>query len=303
MAIPDFQACMLPIMQALSDGSEKHVQKIREHVAQLFNTTVDEQEILIPSGGAKLFSNRVAWGIAYLKMAELVESKKRSHYSLTPAGLSTMKSPPQFINIRWLHDNTNFKDKKASWPSAQGTDESPSDRTPSQTPDEMIEYGFAQINQQLKRQLLEMIKAGSPAFFEKLVLDLLLAMGYGTEDEDSGIVTGKTGDEGIDGLIKEDKLGLERIYVQAKKWEGSVGSQELQKFAGALQGRRARKGVFITTSSFSQPAQDFVNKIDTRIVLIDGEMLTELMIANDVGVSLKKAYEIKKLDSDYFIEE
>jgi len=303
MAIPDFQLTILPSLQGLADGAEHHVKDIRAIVAKKFNVSAEEQLIPIPSGGAKLFANRVAWGLAYLKMAELVESSKRSYYQITKMGKKILEKPPETISVRWLKDNTPFDTKKGSEPDREESTHSETEVIEKSTPDELIASGYRRIRQELKNEILQMVKSASPSFFERLVIDLLMEMGYGTDDDESGIVTGKSGDGGIDGLIKQDKLGLERIYVQAKKWENPVGREEIQKFAGALQGRRAKKGVFITTSIFSQPASDYANAIETRIVLIDGDMLTDLMIDHNVGVSVKDTYTTKRIDSDYFSEE
>ncbi len=294
---------MLPVLKCLAGGQEMHVKAIREIIAKQFSVSESEQEIPIPSGGSKLFANRVAWAIAYLKMSALIDSAKRSYYKATVAGLQILAKPPAAISIRWLKENTDFEEKKESWPSSQQTSQEQPIEVEPRTPDELLDAGFEQIREELKHELLDMVKNSSPSFFEKLVLDLLLRMGYGADGENSGIVTGKSGDGGIDGLIKEDKLGLERIYIQAKKWENQVPGPEIQKFAGALQGRRAKKGVFITTSTFSKPAHDYVSSIDARIVLIDGQTLTDLMIAYDIGVSLKKNYAVKRIDSDYFTDE
>ncbi|MCE9498924.1 MAG: restriction endonuclease [Leptospira sp.] len=304
MPIPDFQSAMLPVISFLKDGKERHVNEIKDSVAEIFGVTTEEREILLPSGGSKLFSNRVAWAIAHLKMAEVIESPKRSYYRITDSGKKLLKDPPERITLKYLDNFPVFKQKREGWrKEEQDTPENDQETFSSKTPDELIESGYYKIRNELAIELLTKIKTLSPEFFERLVIDLLLKLGYGGSKIDRAEVTGRSGDEGIDGIIKEDKLGLDVIYVQAKRWENSVGSQEIQKFAGALQGQRAKKGIFITTSTFTQPALDFVQKIDSKIILIDGKTLSEFMIDNNVGVSLKNTFEIKKIDTDYFTED
>lgn len=265
-----------------------------------FNITEEEQKDKIPSGIQFVYYNRIAWAISYLKMAELIFSPKRGSYHITNEGANVLKSPPEKITISFLKQFENFtKNRNPERDESIEQD----DQITEKTPDELIEIGYKQIKNELSLQLLNQIKNGSPYFFEKLVLDLLLKMGYGGSEIDNGELTQKGSDEGIDGIIKEDRLGLDKIYIQAKKWENNVGRPEIQKFVGALQGKRAKKGIFITTSTFSKDAHEYAQNLDVAVILIDGKKLAEYMIENELGVTLKQNYKIFNIDSDYFIED
>jgi restriction system protein len=234
-----------------------------------------------------------------MKKAGLVETVKRGVYKITIEGLKVLKEKPKEINNAFLSKYQSFIDFQGR----EKTDDSETTEIAAKetrTPEEIVESTYKEINKDLAEDLLDKIKESTPQFFEKLVVEVLVAMGYGGSREDAGQAIGKRGDEGIDGIIKEDKLGLDIIYIQAKKWDSSVGRPEIQKFAGALQGQRAKKGIFITTANFSKEAKDFVKNIDAKIILIDGEELAGLMISNNVGVSAVSSYEIKKVDMDYF---
>ena len=265
-----------------------------------FNITEEEQKEKIPSGKQFVHYNRIAWAISYLKMAELIFSSKRGSYQITDEGVNALKNPPEKITISFLKQFENFSKNRN--PERDESIEK-DDQITEKTPDELIEIGHKQIKNELSLQLLNQIKNGSSYFFEKLVLDLLLKMGYGGSEIDNGELTQKGSDEGIDGIIKEDRLGLDKIYIQAKKWENNVGRPEIQKFVGALQGKRAKKGIFITTSTFSKDAYGYAQSLDVAVILIDGKKLTEYMIENELGVTLKQNYKIFNIDSDYFIED
>ncbi len=295
---------MNPLIEYMLDEKEHSTKEIRDWMTDYFKVTPEELEMKIPSGRAKLFANRVAWAVAYFKMAEILVSPRRSIYTITDFGKKLASKKPN-INIRFLIENTVLKEKKRTWSTVSDESEviNPSADIVERTPDELIDLGQRQINEELKSELLQRVLSNSASFFEHLVIDLLLAMGYGSSNDEYAEVTGKSGDGGIDGLIKEDKLGLDIIYVQAKRWQNPISGSEIQQFAGALQAKKARKGIFITTSQFQSSAMKFVQEIDTRIILIDGAKLTELMIEYNVGVSLSKSILLKKLDSDYFIEE
>lgn len=299
MAIPLFYETMRPILEFLSESGESRTDEIREHVGKVFNTTDEEKEELLPSKRAKLFFNRVAWGIQNLKMAGLIDSQKRAHYDITDAGRQFLKEAPETITIKNLEQIDGFQARKeGNRPEGEG------ERTEfNQTPEEAIYSGYMKHKQGLVDELLTQVKTCNPYHFERIVLDLLLNMGYGDINDTHAIRTQRSADEGIDGIIKEDKLGLESIYVQAKRWEHTVGRQEIQKFAGALQGQRARKGVFITTSRFSREAVDYTNQIESRIVLIDGEQMAEYMVENGVGVIVKDTIVLMRVDTDYFAED
>ncbi len=303
MSVPDFQTLMLPILKNFKDSKEHHVQEIRDLISKEFNLTDEDINLLLPSGSSKLFHNRVAWSIAHLKMAELIESPKRSFYKITNSGTNILEKNLERIDLNLLKNIPAYAEKKNTWGKNELSDYPEQIDKYDKTPDELVEEGFEKIKFEVSNELIRIIKTCTPHFFEKLVLDVLIKLGYGGSNIEQAKLLGKSGDDGVDGLINEDKLGLDVIYVQAKRWEGQVGQPEIQKFAGALQGQRAKKGIFITTSSFTKPALEYVEKIENRIILIDGIKLAELMIDNDVGVSMKKVYAVKKIDTDYFIED
>ncbi|MBP6739103.1 MAG: restriction endonuclease [Leptospiraceae bacterium] len=304
MAIPDFQSIMLPVLKFLGDKKDYQSKEIKDYICKEFKLTEEELNQKLPSSNSiPLISNRVAWAEAHMKMAGLIENPKRGTYRITKDGLAVLKNPPETINIKFLNTFDAYKQKREDWKNKESDDSHDIQEENSLTPDEMVEIGHKKIKNELSTELLLRVKETSPKFFENLVIELLIKMGYGGSLEERGSVVGKSGDEGIDGVIKEDKLGLDIIYIQAKKWEGNVGRPEIQKFVGALQGQRAKKGIFITTSSFNENAYEYVSKIDIKVVLINGEELANLMIDYNVGVALKRNYEIKKIDTDFFLEE
>jgi restriction system protein len=317
MAIPDFESVMRPLLVHLADGREHQTQETLDELAGVFSLTVEERQELLPSGKQPLFTNRVAWAKFYLKKAGAVDNPRRGMYLITGLGRQLLEQYPDRIDVGVLQTVPAFRDfllnsKKAETEdgtahsgarSAQpavlpGTAFAPADLSP----EELLELGHSRLHGQLAAELLEVVKQSSPEFFERLVVDLLLALGYGGSRTDAGRTVGKSGDGGIDGIINEDRLGLDVIYIQAKRWEGVVGRPEIQKFAGALQGQRARKGIFITTSEFTKDAIEYVRAIDSKIVLIDGKQLARLMIQQNVGVSRESVYEVKRIDSDYFAD-
>ncbi len=299
MAIPDFQTLMLPTLNALKSGSELPFKQVVEILAREFNLSSDDLAVMLPSRRAPTFYNRVAWAKFYLKKAGLVSQTKRSYLSITPEGQKVLASNPASINVKFLQQFTDF--------SKESDDKTllsiGSETEVTSTPEEVLYSTFQSLNSVLAEDLIEIVKSCSPAFFERLVLELLLAMGYGGSRADAGRAIGQSGDGGIDGIIDEDKLGLDSIYIQAKRWEGVVGRPEIQKFVGALQGNRAHKGVFITTSDFTKEAKEYVKNITNKVVLINGLILAKLMIENNIGVSVAATYQIKKIDSDYFVDD
>lgn len=302
MPIPDFQSTMLPLLRFLGDGKLRSNQEIYEALEGQFSLTDEEKRQLLPSGKQRVFINRVAWAKSHLKQAGLLDSPRRGYYRITERGRTLLESNPRSIDCRRLQEFPEYVDFRTGKKTPHESE--PQDVcSEEQTPEEIIELGFKKINHNLAQELLSSIKGCSSRFFERLVIDLLLAMGYGGSRQEAGKLTGEGSDEGIDGIINEDKLGLDVIYVQAKRWENGVSRPEIQKFAGALQGKRAKKGVYITTSSFTPGAIDFAKSIDSKIILIDGERLTELMIEHGVGVSIVQTYHLKKVDADYFLEE
>ncbi|HQO15734.1 MAG TPA: restriction endonuclease [Methylotenera sp.] len=301
MAIPDYQTLMLPLLKILSNGEELHFRPLVEVLSDAFGLSDVERKHLLPSGAMTTISSRAGWARTYLKKAGLIEQPKRGYVKITSRGLSVLEKNLQKIDVKLLEqfpEFIEFRDAGKTEVETQ-TISTVSDTTP----EESIENAFVKLNSQLSADLLEIIKSSSPSFFERLVVALLLAMGYGGSRIEAGRAIGQSGDGGIDGIIDEDKLGLDSIYIQAKRWEGTVGRPEIQKFVGALQGNRAHKGVFITTSDFTKEAQEYVKNINNKVVLINGFTLARFMIENDVGVSTVSTYKVKKIDSDYFVDE
>lgn len=304
MAIPDYQTLMLPLLKLAGDKNEHPIGEARDKLADFFNLSEAERNEFLPSGNQRIFDNRVGWARTYLKKANLIEYVKRGVFKITQRGLDVLSQNPSAIGAKYLEQFPEFTDFKEISKKDKGEiSHSDVQISEQKTPEESLEYGYQKIRQSLAQELLNRVKELSPRFFERLVVELIVKMGYGGSIKDAGKAIGGSGDEGIDGIIKEDKLGLDTIYLQAKRWEGTVGRPEIQKFAGALQGHRAKKGVFITTSCFSNEALEYASKIDNKIVLIEGDHLAQLMIDNDIGVSKITTYELKKIDSDYFVEE
>jgi restriction system protein len=302
MSIPDFQGIMLPLLRLAGDSSPHTLREAGETLAKHFNLSDAERAALLPSGRQPIFDNRLGWARTYMKKAGLLLSPRRGAFQITPRGLEVLQSNPSSISVDYLGRFPEFEQFRSlrheKEPEIQGE---PSVHP--NTPEETLESAYEGIRADLETELLERVKGCSPGFFERMVVELIVKMGYGGTLRDAGKAIGKSGDGGVDGIIKEDRLGLDVVYVQAKRWEATVGRPELQKFAGALQGHRAKKGVFITTSDFSKDAIHFASQIETKIALIDGSQLARLMIDHGLGVSLVETYEIKRLDSDYFAED
>jgi len=302
MSIPDFQTIMLPLLQFAADGKEHSIHEAHDYLADYFGLTPEEVDELLPSGVQKKFYNRVGWARTYLKKSGLLISPRRSYFQITDRGRQVLAENPERIDMKYLEKFPEYQKFKT----ARREPEKESDKSVAnghKTPQEALEDAYQEMRASLAQELLQKVMDGSPSFFERLVVELLVSMGYGGSIRDAARAVGRSGDEGIDGIIDEDRLGLDTIYIQAKKWQGTVSRPEIQKFVGALQGKRARKGIFITTSDFSQGARDYVSRIDTKVVLIDGQRLAEYMIDYDVGVSTISRYEIKRLDNDYFEDE
>lgn len=301
MAIPDYETITLPLLKLASDKQEHSLWQAIDTLAEQFNLTNEERRELLSSGHQAIFDNRVGWARTYMKKAGLLDLPRRGYFRITDRGLEVLKRNPPRIDVKFLLQFKEFRDFLAirrEKPIAKGEIEEEK-----RTPEEVLEGAYQNLRDGLANDLLQQIKASPPSLFEKIVVDLLIKMGYGGSRKDAGKAIGKTGDEGIDGIIKEDPLGLDIIYIQAKKWENAVSRPEIQKFAGALQGKRARKGIFITTSNFSKEALNFASSIDTKIVLIDGDQLAQLMIDHNIGISPSAIYETKRIDLDYFTEE
>ena len=293
---------MRPLLAAHEDGNEHVNRDLVGKLADQFNLTEEERREMLPSGGARLFDNRVAWAKTHISQAGLLDSPRRAVSVITERGRHVLQEYPERVDLRVLgtfEDYREFRNRKKTRDDAsEGDDDAPE----SQTPEESLENAYLKVRQQIESELLSLIMDNPPDFLERVVVDLVVRMGYGGSRKDAGEALGRSGDEGIDGIIKEDPLGLDIIYLQAKRWEGTVGRPEIQKFAGALQGQRARKGIFITTSGFSAEALNYVSMIDSKIILIDGARLAKLMFDHGIGVSSASTYDVKKIDSDYFAE-
>lgn len=295
---------MLPLLKFSADGEEHTMQEAREGLADMLGLSQDDLEERLPSGRQTTFANRVAWAKVYLTQAGALESPKRGSFHISDRGRKILLEGPDCISIKYLERFKEFQEfRQASNKSRTQKVTHTHDDVSSTTPEETLEQAYQQLRDEVANELLHLIKSNTPEFFEKLVIHLIVSMGYGGSVKEAGKATRKTADEGIDGVIKEDRLGLETIYLQAKRWEAVVGRPEIQKFVGALHGQRARKGVFITTSRFSKEAMDYVGQIDPKVVLIDGSDLVQLMIDHGVGVSSAALYEVKKVDTDFFIED
>jgi restriction system protein len=290
---------MLPLLEVMVDGAEHAISENVEKLAAYFSLTESEIAELIPSGRQPIFYNRVSWAHIHLAEAKLLERPRRGVYRITERGRQLLTQKPKRIDIKLLKqflEFVEFRDTKRTVAQASQSQQLIETRTP----EEAIDDAYQQIRKSLASELIENIMSCSPAFFERLVVELLVKMGYGGSRREAARAVGQSGDGGIDGIIDEDRLGLDAVYIQAKRWEASVGRPEIQKFVGALMGKRARKGIFITTSIFSADARIYVENIDFKVVLIDGKRLADLMIDYDVGVTGTLTYQLKRIDSDYF---
>jgi len=308
VVMPKYHELMLPLLALCQDGKDHTAREASLSLAERLRLTQDQLAEMLPSGQQEIFPNRLGWARTYLTKAGLLEKIGRGVFRITARGHDFLKSQPQKITPKDLEKFSEFVQFRKKPGQEHQSDGAPvidlHTEEEELTPEESLESGYQKLRQALAVELLDSVKSCSPVFFEKLVVELLLKMGYGGSRKDAGEAIGRSGDGGIDGIIKEDRLGLDSVYVQAKRWDDTVvGRPEVQKFAGALQGHRARKGVFITTSKFSADAKDYVDKIESKIVLVDGERLTQLMIDFNVGVAADKVFEVKKIDSDYFDED
>ncbi len=305
MAMPDYETLMHPLLSRLADEQIRVVKDVVAQLADEFKLTLEERAQLLPSGGTLTFASRVGWAKTYLKKAGLVQQPKRGLVQITDQGKAALAQQPVRIDVGFLEQFSSFLDFRNSSRekpiSTRLNDVLP---LPSDlTPDEVIEAAYQRSISALADEVLERVKACSPIYFERLVVQLLIQMGYGGSREEAGKAVGRSGDGGIDGVINEDRLGLDAIYLQAKRWSNVVGRPDIQQFVGALAGQRATKGVFISTSRFTQEAKDYAANSQYKVVLIDGERLAELMIEHDLGVSVAATYQLKRIDSDFFNEE
>ncbi len=305
MAIPDYQSCMRPLLKAVEDGQTYKFKDLVDKLADEFQLTDEEKNELIPSGVQTVINSRVGWARTYLVKAQCLETPKKGMVRIAERGKKLLTDYPDKISTKDLQQFEEFVDFVSSSKKSNKQQETEVVSQQTVTPEEAIDYGTKMLNQDLASDLLSKILSKDDKFFEVLVVQLLEKMGYGGDFEDSSDVVGKTGDGGIDGIIKGDKLGFDTIYIQAKRYtDASVGRPELQKFSGALAGKNATKGVFITTSKFADTAREYVKTLyNQKIILIDGKKLCELMIEYNLGVATNKTIEIKKIDSDFFDEE
>jgi restriction system protein len=307
MAVPDYQGVMLPLLKfAAQKGTETSTSEAVEALAKGLRLNEDDLKEMLPSGIQSTFVNRVGWASTYMKKAGLLEATRRGFYQVTERGMDLLNTQPKTINVKLLNqypEFIKFKQLKGTRRGEKDPDLKGASDFSTATPSEALEAAYENLRDELADELLAKLKKISPAFFERVVVELLVKMGYGGSRADAGKAIGRSGDGGIDGIIKEDKLGLDVVYIQAKRWDNnSVGRPDVMQFAGALQAQRANKGIFITTSRFTDDARNYVSQIGSKIVLIDGEQLTGLMIEHDVGVSTVSLYPVKKVDSDYFEE-
>jgi len=303
MSIPDFQTFMRPLLVSIEDGVEHDLKEVKRVLVNKFSVTDEELQIKIPSQRAFLFDNRLGWANTYLKKAGLIGSQRRGFLQITQQGKQFLLKHPEQIKVSDLKNIEEFKSfHKAKETNNTHENEEIIIEDTAKSPEEIIDSAYDLIFNGLVVELLSTIKSCSAQFFEKLVVDLLITMGYGGSRKEAGTAIGKSGDGGIDGIINEDKLGLDSIYIQAKRWEKTVPIKEIRDFAGSLLSKKARKGVFITTSDFPKSAYEFVNSIEPKIILIDGEKLAGLMIEYNVGITVKDSYVIKGIDNDYFEE-
>ena len=301
MPIPDYQSCFLPLLRSIEDGNEYTMVAIRDQLISHFKLTDEERNRRLPSGKQRVINNRLGWAKTYMTRAGLIRAVRRGVFAITERGSNVLKQNPDKIDLHYLQQFPEFVEFRKL--KHDDTEDKPSQepaKDSEETPEEELENAHERLKADLAADLLALVKSSDPAFFEQLVVDLMLKMGYGGPDDGAGRVTQYGKDEGIDGIINEDSLGLDVIYLQAKRWGGTVGRPEIQKFVGALHGKRAKKGVFITTSTFSEDAETYVKTIDPKVVLIDGQKLSELMVSYNVGVSTAQTYSVKKVDSDYF---
>ncbi|MHB8410529.1 MAG: restriction endonuclease [Candidatus Acidiferrales bacterium] len=300
MPVPDYQSLMAPILKIASDAKEHTKSQTVEEIACQLKLTDEERKELLPSGRQAKFDNRLGWATTYLKKAGLLESTGRGRFRITQRGLEVLENNADDVNTDFLKKFPEFQEFRSLT-----REEAPEEQqiSAAQTPEETLEFSYQKLKQDLIGEVLSRLKKCSLKFFEQLVVDLLLAMGYGGSRKDAGRAVGQSGDGGVDGIIKEDKLGLDVVYVQAKRWEANVGRPVVQGFAGSLEGFRAKKGVLITTSQFSDEARDYATRIEKKIVLVDGEHLAQLMVDHGIGVTEVASYTVKRIDLDYFGEE
>lgn len=302
MPIPDYQTLMLPLLKIAGDRAVHFMRDAVQDLALQFDLTEDEQKELLPSGKQQIFNNRVGWARTYLKKAFLIDYVQRGRFRITERGQQVLAENPSRIDNTFLCRFPEFVEfTRGAQPVKSERSDPAVSTAETDTPDDLMAIGYLNRRSQIEEDVLERVKSCSPEFFERLVVKLITAMGYGGTLADAGRAIGKSGDGGVDGVIKEDRLGLEQIYIQAKRWDNtSVGRPEIQKFVGALHGKRSRKGIFLTTSAFTQEAREFASGLDIKVILIDGRELAQFMFDFEVGISTESTYVIKCIDNDFF---
>jgi restriction system protein len=309
MPVPDFQSLMRPLLEAAkAAGGETSIKSLAPVIATTLNLNADDLAEMLPSGKQTAFMNRLHWAKTFLDRAKLVNSTRRGYFLITQRGADLLASTTASVSMKVLELYPEYAAWRAESTGKTGSSKSEFAQTSdpvevqNQTPEEVIGQGVSTIEADIKKTLLERMQAASPAFFERVVVDLLVAMGFGGGKLQQALVTGKSGDGGIDGVVQQDALGLDAIYVQAKRYAtgNTVGRPDIQKFVGSMTGESATKGVFVTTSAFSAEAKSFIEKVQQRIVLIDGERFAELALRHGVGVRTRQTIEIKTIDEDYF---
>jgi len=303
VAVPDYQTLMRPLLEVLADGADHDTASIRAALTERFNLSESELEELIPSGRDTLFRNRVGWATTYLTRTGLIEKPRRAVYRIADRGRQVLAENPERVDLRVLAQFPEYREFRRARAGPDSEPEPPHLPVDQGTPEELIDSAYRELRAALAAELLDRVMEKPPQFFERLVLDVLHASGYGGGIEHATERLGHSGDEGVDGVIREDRLGLDLIYVQAKRWQGVVGRPEIQKFFGALHGQRATKGVFITTSTFSKDANDYADDVSPRVILIDGKQLAQLMIEHSVGVAVTHEYRLRRVDLDYFVDD
>jgi restriction system protein len=303
MAVPAFQTIFRPLLEVLDDGQDHHVSAVRDRLAADFSLTEDDLQETIPSGRVTKFQNRVGWATTYLYRTRLIDRPQRAVYKINDRGRKVLAENLERVDLKTLSQFEELAEFRETKPASDEHDQQPkmADTDQDQTPEERIDAAYRELRAALAGELLDHIFEQSADFFEQLVLDVLHAMGYGGGHDDATERLGKSGDGGVDGVIREDRLGLDLIYVQAKRWQNVVGRPEIQKFFGALHGQRATKGIFITTSTFSKEASSYADSVTPRVILVDGKELAQLMIDFDVGVTASQRYALKRIDLDYFV--
>jgi len=302
MAIPDFQSFFKPLLELAADGQEHSIREARDVIARKMNIDQASLTERLPSGTQTKFDNKTAWAKSYFIQAKILHSTRRRCFQITERGRELLMQNHERIDVKVLEQYPEFMEFHTAGRNGSPVMDIPAEHQ-TETPEEILQKAYQNMRGELASDVLGRVKANSPNFFESLVVDLMVAMGYGGSRSDAGAAIGHAGDEGVDGIIKEDKLGLDTIYLQAKRWEGTVGRPEIQKFVGALHGKRAKKGVFITTGRFSEDAVEYIRNIDPKVILIDGRKLADFMIEYNVGITPMTVYEVKRVDSDYFAEE